>query len=440
MTSNDSQAWISPAESCIDRRRICYVCTWNHLGGTETLILRHLQWLREKGHIGLVISPEGTMSDAYRKSAATFVELTESQADSVSMDDDELAQRNEHIANAVGRDEPCHFIVFNLDGLHMAAELCSLIKGSAVSVYLVFDDIFGPERFEKLEEMNAQGMVIAMNEGCLEGHRRRYGYRLENSILVPLPMAVPKPSRAKHDENECIILTVARLVDMKGYIEGLIADFSDIAKSVKIPCRLVVVGAGPLRHRFIRAARQSGMESKIEFVGSVPYEELAAYYAQAHIYVGMGTTLLEAAAAEVPSVIATAYTKDFVTPGIFGPGSGLGLGEPFCGSPQIPGRELLRHLVTSPSARVSAGKAGRAKVVSDFEQDVVMQKFLGQLDHSAFRVGRFRRPRHVVPFYFLRKHVKRLIGYHPIPMRIGRAVSLALAKSYNLTKNLFASR
>lgn len=440
MMPTDSEAWISPAEKCINRRRICYVCTWNHLGGTETLILRHLQWLREKGHIGLVISPEGAMSDAYRSSAATFVELTESQADSVSMNDDELAARNDSIANAIGRDAPCHFIVFNLDGLHMAAELCSLIKASALSVYLVFDDIFGPKRFEKLEEMNAQGMVIAMNEGCLEGHRRRYGYKLENSILVPLPMVVPKPMRAKDDDNECVILTVARLVDMKGYIEGLISDFSDIAKTANIPCRLIVVGDGPLRHKFVKAARRSGLASRIEFVGSIPYKDLAAYYSQAHIYVGMGTTLLEAAAAGVPSVIATAYTKDFLTPGIFGPGSGLGLGEPFCDSPQTPGRELLRHLIVSPAARTSAGVAGRAKVLSDFEQDVVMQKFLGQLNQSAFRVERFPRPTHDVPFYFIRKYVKRLFGYHPIAMRVGRAVSSSLGNSYNLMKKTFMAR
>jgi hypothetical protein len=422
------------------QRRICYVCTWNYLGGTETLILRHLRWLRQNGYVGMVISPLGVMSDAYQAAASMFVELSEAQADHISMTDHDLASRDDQIADAIGRDKPCHFIVFNLDGLHLAAELCSRVDGSAVSVHLVFDDIFGPERFEPLEEMNERGMVIAMNEGCLEGHRKKFGYKLESSVLVPLPMVIPEAVRIPHDDTECIILTVARLVEMKGYVEGLINDFADIARASKVPCRLLVVGDGPLRPEFERAARRTGLGHRIEFIGSVPYAELHAYYARADIYVGMGTTLLEAAAAGVPAIIATAFTARFVTPGLFGRVSGLGLGEPFSGMAQVPGREILRNLVESPQARKAAGADGRAKVVAQFDQDVVMREFLRQLDLNACQIGLFPRPKHDVPFPLARSYVKRIFGYHPWVMWLGRKISRPLNSAASLCRMFFSNR
>lgn len=436
MNKTESPPVIPTPEECSSGRRVCYVCTWNHLGGTETLIVRHLRWLRENGHAGLVVSPRGQMSDAFRESASCFVELTEAQADSSSMNPDELDARNVQIANALGRDAPCHFVVFNLEGLHMAAEFCGLIKGSVVSVYLVFDDIFGPVRMHILEKMDAQGMVFAMNEGCLDGHRRRYGYKLEKSSLVPLPVVVPFASPPRSEQGECTVLTVARLVDMKGYIEGLIRDFAEIAKETRSPCKLVIIGDGPLRARLQRVASKTGIGDRIKFVGSVPYDRLPAFYAQAHVYVGMGTTVLEAAAAGLPVIIATAHTRDFITPGLFGPDTGLGLGEPYCGIKQLSGRELLRKLIDSPSERVSAGRVARDKVAADFEQEAVMRRFLGQLRFHAVPTERFPRPVQSVPFSWLRKRVKRFFGYHPLVMRFGRMATSFFAKSAILIRTI----
>lgn len=422
------------------QRRICYVCTWNYLGGTETLILRHLLWLRQNGYVGMVISPRGVMSDAYRAAASMSVELSEAQADHISMTDLELASRDDQIADAIGRDQPCHFIVFNLDGLHLAAELCSRVDGSAISVHLVFDDIFGTERFEPLEEMNERGMVIAMNEGCLEGHRKKFGYKLERSVLVPLPMVIPKALRIPPDDTECTILTVARLVEMKGYVEGLIKDFAEIARGSKVPCRLLVVGDGPLRPELERTARRTGLGHRIEFTGSVPYAELHAYYARAHVYVGMGTTLLEAAAAGVPAIIATAFTARFMTPGLFGQVSGLGLGEPFSANVQVPGRDILCNLIESPEARNAAGADGRTKVVAQFDQDVVMREFLRQLDLNACKIGRFSRPKHNVPFPVARSFIKRVFGYHPWVMWFGRKISRSLNSAVSRCRMLLSNR
>lgn len=429
MAEDSAIFYTIPAGPAASARRICYICTWSGLGGTETLILKHLRWLREHGFIGMVVSPSGPMSESFRGSAAHFIELTEAQADQASMTDSELVARNEQIAGLLGRREPCHFIVFNAEGLHMAADLCSHIHGSAVSVYLVFDDIFGPRKLEYLEEMNSLGMVLSMNEGCLEGHRRRYGYDLSRSVIVPLPIRLAESHYPPAPTADCVILTVARLVDMKGYVEGLIGCLADIYQGTGIPCRLIIVGDGPLREKLERTAAKSCIASRIEFVGAVPYEVLNEFYRRADIYVGMGTTLLEAASAGIPAVIATAHTSEFTTTGLFGADDALELGEPYCNSPHFGGRAILQQLVVSEKARRLAGQVGRAKVIAKFEQAVVMNEFMRVISRSAFRPVRIPRPEHAIRCLRFRRFVKRAFGYHPWVMWCGRKALLLMKKA-----------
>jgi len=423
-----------PAPNVEKNRRICYICTWDGLGGTETLILRHLRWLRQNGRDCAVVSPRGKMSAEYRSSGARTVELSEAQADCLSMTDGELSDNFEAIADKIGRDAPCHFVVFNEDGLHMGAELCSRIYGSAVSIYLVFDDIFGPGKRPYLEGMNAAGMLISMNEACLQGHRVRYGYNLERKVVVPLPMIIPGNNEFRPNSADCVILTVARLVDVKAYVSGLIKALAEIQKTAGRPFKLVVVGDGPLRKRFEKDAERSGIGSRVEFVGTVPYAELKDYYKRADIYVGMGTTVLEAASAGVPAVVAVAYTDNFLTTGIFGSGGGLDLGEPYCEAPITNGRELLEGLLCSPEARKASGLKGRTKVIDQFGQDVVMFSFLSHLDRNALQLTGLQRPQHRPPLFFIRRMIKRSFGYHPWIMWTGRQTLLACRHIQSLFK------
>ena len=418
------------AEQVNRPRRVCYVCTWNALGGSETLILRHLNWLRREGRDGIIISPTGAMSESFRDSASAFIELTEAQADEASMSDEEVSRRNDEVAAAVGLLSPCHFVVLNEDGLYLASELAARIKGSAVSVYLVFDDIFGPERLRILDDMNEAGMVIAMNEGCLEGHRRRYGYRFSRSSLIPLPMVLPELPAVAGARQECVVLTVARLVDMKGYIEGLIFDFAVISRSADVPCRLVIVGEGPLSDRFEDVAAEAGIRDRVEFAGAVPYGRLNDWYKRADIYVGMGTTILEASAMGLPAIIANAHTREFISPGLFSSDDQLGLGEPFCGKAATPGRTFLGDLIASAEKRRKEGAAGRSKVIAQFETEKVMHMFISHLRDNAFVLSGMARPKSRASFPLLRKLVKRTFGYHPLIMRLGRSISRLASRGF----------
>jgi hypothetical protein len=100
----------------------------------------------------------------------------------------------------------------------------------------------------------------------------------------------------------------------------------------------------------------------------------------------MGTTALEAAAHGVPVLLAEAYTAEFRTPGAFSEQPGLELGEPVAGAPSPVGNDLLRVMLKDAALRAAEGDAGRRKIRSQFAEDIVMYRLLGELRTNARQV------------------------------------------------------
>ena len=125
----------------------------------------------------------------------------------------------------------------------------------------------------------------------------------------------------------------------------------------------------------------------------------------------------------LPAVIATAHTRDFVSPGLFSSDDRLELGETYPGKPIVPGRLLLKELIESRETREREGVAGRTKVIAQFETDRVMQRFISHLEANAYLLSNMTRPKSRVSFKALRKLIKRTFGYHPMIMSLGRSVT-----------------
>ena len=58
-------------------------------------------------------------------------------------------------------------------------------------------------------------------------------------------------------------------------------------------------------------------QKNIYIEGIVPYEKLEYYFEDADIYIGMGTTVLDACNHMVPALTVCSYTYEFLTIGFF---------------------------------------------------------------------------------------------------------------------------
>jgi hypothetical protein len=144
-----------------------------------------------------------------------------------------------------------------------------------------------------------------MNSNCFESHNL-----VVKNLFEPIYLNIITSrfnSQTSIINNICThnhILTVGRLVDFKiSYIENLIKYVS-----IRPYLKLTIVGDGPERKRIIDLIDYS-TSNNIDLVGTIEYEKLQNYYRNCSFFVGMGTTLLEAAFFNKMCVVAIAGKK-----------------------------------------------------------------------------------------------------------------------------------
>jgi phosphatidylinositol alpha-1,6-mannosyltransferase len=185
------------------------------------------------------------------------------------------------------------------------------------------------------------------------------GSRVRHHLRIPPP------------EEGHMVLYVGRLVPHKGveFLLEAVPGFKDTA-------HLVVVGSGPWRETLEKRAAMNGISDSVTFAGSVPYEELPAYYRAADVAVlpsisrleAFGLVGLEAMASERPVVMSDIPgVREVIEDGEHG----------FHSRPVDPVdiAEKVNALLEDPKLRSEMGERGRKRVLEKFTTEVVGKQF-----------------------------------------------------------------
>jgi glycosyltransferase involved in cell wall biosynthesis len=400
--------------------KICYVWPLNNVGGIETLICRHGAWLKAQGLGACLVTCMGAMDSAYEKAFDRVIRLASHELDLPCLTDDEFDAVIDSVAQRLRGESAYHFVFFNHLGAYMASRLAERFEGSRTTLYLLEDRILGPARLEYVDQMNEAGLVITMNDACAAGHRESYGYRLSPSPeVIPLAVAPARKNRPTARDG-VLILAVARLHPMKEYIFGLIDAVATLRKEGCDDVRLTVVGDGPLKAGLVALVRSHGLEAHVMFAGTVDPAELPAYYSEADIFVGMGTTLLEASSHRVASVVAIGHHPEFMSPGFFADTSGSYTGEAVRDVSAQQGIAYLRQLVASPKLRQEVAEDCHRKVEREFSTESVMSRYMAKL--VSVNAAIYDVPVPMRPFRYgkIRRFLKRRLRRIHFAMSIGR--------------------
>jgi colanic acid/amylovoran biosynthesis glycosyltransferase len=171
-------------------------------------------------------------------------------------------------------------------------------------------------------------------------------------------------------------LSLGRLVEKKGHEHTIRAFAACVRQQPDPPCRLVVVGDGPLREDLRRVVLDLGLESLVDFRGSALRHEVIELMRSADAFVlasvtaangdmeGLPVSILEAMASELP-VIATIHSgiPEAVEDGI----TGILVPE---GDVHRLAAEMLQMRNRSMGERREMGRAGRKKVLREFDSTV----------------------------------------------------------------------
>lgn len=170
---------------------------------------------------------------------------------------------------------------------------------------------------------------------------------------------------AKSKENQiCQLLCVGRLTPAKGQAI-LLASVAQL-KQQDITVHLTLVGMGPDEQSLKNYAESLDIASQVTFTGAIDQDHILAYYNLADMFVlpsfaeGLPVVLMEAMAMEIPCITTTITG----IPELIQQGQN-GILVPASDSEGL--TQAIKQLAENPALRQQLGKAGRLKVLSDYE-------------------------------------------------------------------------
>ncbi len=290
------------------------------LGGIETLVARMSQWLTRKGHhVTLLVALGGAWTEVLPKEARCIT----------------LGDRFKELYYyfharqlwiSLGIEEPDVIKSFDLPSSWMACQLATLLGGRCK----VLTGIYNPLVFKWYYSANSlprwdDNLLYLHNylkhippsaklfcgtdqiEELVETHQ-------ETGVLWPIPIETSQFEPAVRKPKWGKIVSVGRLSPMKEYNLYMI----DVVKELRDKGHNVtwtVYGTGEYETTMRERISKAGLEPFILMKGNVPYARFRKVLEDAYIFVGMGTSILEAAMFKVPNVSAGAYDRKGLTCG-----------------------------------------------------------------------------------------------------------------------------
>jgi glycosyltransferase involved in cell wall biosynthesis len=184
----------------------------------------------------------------------------------------------------------------------------------------------------------------------------------------------------RFDGGTVRLLHVGRLVEKKAPVE-LVNSFYRAREKVngQVDLHLTIAGDGPLREPLLRRVEELDLEKEVDYVGSVPHEEVRCLMQRSHLYTqhcktasngaeeGQGVTFIEAQSSGLPVVA----TRSGGVPSVVQDGeTGYLVPEE---DVEMMG-ERIAHLARHPEKWEAMGRAGREHVETHFDLEKQVRK------------------------------------------------------------------
>jgi glycosyltransferase involved in cell wall biosynthesis len=260
---------------------------------------------------------------------------------------------------------PDCILAFDTSSLLEAAALQKFVFPAArVLVFVAHPREFCPGKSRRLRDCLAADLLLQlpprniafMNDACRQEHFERLGSNLNQCVVAPLPVDVSRftsiPIGPKVPGR---VVSVGRLTRFKSYQRNVLPVIAKL-RWEGMPIELHFHGDGAEERNLRGLVCRYDLEKHVYFHGPVPYSALPEVFHSAWAFLGMGTSVVQAAAAGVPALVAVESAALPETFGFLSETDGFGTGE--IGTPSTRQRieDKLRHLYTHPEehAQISA--------------------------------------------------------------------------------------
>ncbi|KAF2406135.1 Glycosyl transferases group 1 [Pseudomonas antarctica] len=185
-------------------------------------------------------------------------------------------------------------------------------------------NIYFRKKMLELYDRNVQ-LTLFPNERTAEMAAAFANVDVGTLDVLPLGISFENYSDRQPLQSSLRIVSVGRLVDFKVYNKHVITQLSGLRKRANF--EYFIYGDGPEHAALVSLAQACGVSEYVHFMGEVEYAELPGLFDGAFCFVGSGTTIIEAAAAGVPSVVGIESIELPLTCGLFSDISGYSYNE-----------------------------------------------------------------------------------------------------------------
>lgn len=140
----------------------------------------------------------------------------------------------------------------------------------------------------------------------------------ERILRLPYDLSVEKKEKLNSRKDQTISTICRMEFPFKGYVVGLIKYFEKIGKQYP-DLHLVIIGKGEGEKEIKTLVSRipENIRERIHIIGNIPYEKLCDILRKTTLYVGMGTTILDAVKYNCLAVVAAAYSMELEVEGLF---------------------------------------------------------------------------------------------------------------------------
>lgn len=215
--------------------------------------------------------------------------------------------------------------------------------------------------------------LVFANPAIKKSHENFFRYSFQGAKIWPLP--IDRPVFFEQVRRNKKVISIGNLKEFKSYNLSMIDVVAKLAKR-GYDISYDIYGRGPLYDEINTRIRACGVQGRVRIHDQVFYTRFNDTVQLGEVFVGMGTSVVEAAGAGVPSIVAVVGAKDGECYGFVQDVPPGALGEVLCKKQSFPLEEVIARVFDADEASyIAIKKAGYDHVEKHFDGERLMQDF-----------------------------------------------------------------
>ena len=235
--------------------------------------------------------------------------------------------------------------------------------------------------------------ILFMNEVVKRDHEIYFKNKFEKSLLVPLPVKLNNKLRDLSKIDRRKIVTICRLESIKRYVLPMIDVIEDLHNEGH-KFEFYIFGYGQLEKYIENYIAKKNAGKYVFMMGKLKYDQIYQVLEDAFMFVGMGTTIIEASSIGVPSLQAIDSEKRPVSYGLFNNLSGYCIGEKKPDLPFIDMRNSILELFRKNQFEYEEICTSHIDRANTFHIDKVVKQYYEFFKNASpnlnFRITKFK--------------------------------------------------